>query len=45
MGTLTVDNVRVATTFAEVVPVPEPSAILLGSIGGLLGVLKLRRKR
>jgi hypothetical protein len=44
MGTLTVDNVRVATTFAEVLPVPEPSTILLGTIGGLLGFLKLRRK-
>jgi hypothetical protein len=44
MGTLTVDNVLVATTFAEVVPVPEPSSILLASLGGLLGLYRLRRK-
>jgi hypothetical protein len=42
MGTLTADNVLVATTFAEVVP--EPSSILLASLGGLLGLFRLRRK-
>jgi hypothetical protein len=44
MGTLTVDNVLVATSFAEVVSVPEPSSILLASLGGLLGLFRLRRK-
>jgi hypothetical protein len=45
MGTLTADNVLVATSFAEVVSVPEPSSILLASLGGLLGLFALRRKR
>jgi hypothetical protein len=42
MGTLTADNVLVATSFAEVVP--EPSSIMLVSLGGLLGLFRLRRK-
>lgn len=44
MGTLTVDNVLVGTSFADVVPVPEPSSIMLVSLGGLLGLFRLRRK-
>ena len=43
MGTLTVDNVRVATSFAEVVP--EPSSLIVFGLGGLLGLFALRRKR
>jgi hypothetical protein len=38
-----VDEIRVATTFAEAVGVPEPSVALLGALGGLL-MLRRRRK-
>lgn len=45
MGTLTVDNVRVATTFGEVVAVvPEPTSAMLLSFGALVGLFRLRRK-
>ena len=45
MGVLTVDNVRVATTFNEVITaVPEPSSCALAILGGM-AMLRLRRKR
>lgn len=45
MGTLTVDNVRVATTFGEVIAVvPEPTSAMLLSLGALVGLFRLRRK-
>ena len=37
------DEIRVATTFAEATGIPEPSAALLGALGGLV-VLRRRRK-
>ena len=42
MGTLTADNVRVATSFVEVVP--EPSILALAGLGGLLLIQKFRRR-
>ena len=43
---LTLDNLVVATAFSDVViVVPEPSAIVLASFGGLLLINYLRRKR
>ena len=42
MGTLTVDNVRVATSFIEVIP--EPSVVALAGLGGLLFLQQLRRR-
>ncbi|MDG2125815.1 MAG: PEP-CTERM sorting domain-containing protein [Verrucomicrobiales bacterium] len=38
-----VDEIRVATTFAEAVGIPEPSTALLAALGGLL-VLRRRKK-
>jgi hypothetical protein len=43
MGTLTVDNIIVADTFLEVVP--EPSVVSLMALGGLLGLVALRRRK
>jgi hypothetical protein len=42
---LTVDNLVVATSFSDVVTVPEPSTIALAGLGGLAGLAALRRKR
>jgi hypothetical protein len=41
----TIDNLVVGTTFNDVVPVPEPSTVALGLVGGLAGLVALRRKR
>jgi len=41
LGTITYDEIRFGATFADVSPVPEPSAALLGA----LGVLALLRRR
>lgn len=38
----TIDDIRVGTTWESVSPIPEPSAALLGAIGGLM---LLRRRR
>ncbi|MGA2240871.1 MAG: PEP-CTERM sorting domain-containing protein [Verrucomicrobiota bacterium] len=39
------DNLTVATLFSDAAPVPEPSALALGLVGGLAGLVALRRKR
>jgi len=39
-----VDELRIATTFGEVAPVPEPAAVALSALGGF-ALLALRRKR
>jgi hypothetical protein len=44
-ATLTVDNLVVATAFSDVVAVPEPSTVVLAGLGGLVGLVALRRKR
>ena len=44
MGTLTVDDVLVGTTFADVVPVPEPTGLLSLGLLGLAGARLLRRR-
>jgi hypothetical protein len=44
-ATLTVDNLVVATAFSDVVPVPEPSTLVLAGLGGLACLGALRRKR
>lgn len=41
-GVHTYDEIRFGASFADVSPIPEPSAALLGSLGGLL---LLRRRR
>jgi len=41
----TIDNLVVGTSFNDVVPVPEPSTLALGLVGGLAGLVALRRKR
>jgi hypothetical protein len=43
--TLTVDNLVVATSFSDVVTVPEPSTLALAGLGGLACLGALRRKR
>lgn len=43
--TLTVDNLVVATSFSDVVTVPEPSTLVLAGLGGLAFLGALRRKR
>lgn len=40
-----IDNLIVGTTFNDVVPVPEPSTLALGLVGGFAGLVALRRKR
>jgi hypothetical protein len=42
-----IDHVYIADTFAEaaMVPVPEPSSILLAGFGGAIGLLVLRRRK
>lgn len=42
---LTLDNLVVATSFSDVVPVPEPSTLVLAGLGGLACLGALRRKR
>ena len=42
---LDLDNLNVATDFTSAYTVPEPSTIVLTVLGGLLGLLALRRKR
>lgn len=37
-----IDEIRIGTTFGDVAPIPEPSAALLGALGGLI---LLRRRR
>lgn len=44
-ATLTVDNLVVATSFSDVVTVPEPSTLVLAGLGGLACLCALRRKR
>jgi PEP-CTERM motif len=47
-NTEVIDNLVVATTFQEAltgVSVPEPSTLALGLLGGLAGLVALRRKR
>lgn len=41
---LSVDNLVVSTTFAEAAPIPEPSALALLALGGLVCFGALRRK-
>lgn len=43
----TIDNLKVGTTFADVVPgaVPEPSTLAIASLGGLSCLLLFRKKR
>jgi hypothetical protein len=43
-GTETVDNILIGTTFADVVPVPEPSTMMLVG-AGLTGMFFIRRRR
>lgn len=43
-GNLVFDEVRFGTTFADVVPVPEPSTVALFGLGAL-GLAALRRRR
>jgi hypothetical protein len=39
-----IDEIRVGTTFADVTPIPEPSAMAL-LLGGLVAILTLRKRR
>jgi hypothetical protein len=41
----TIDNLIVGTTFADVVPTPEPTTLALAAVGGLAGLAAIRRKR
>ncbi len=40
-----IDELRIGTTFADVVPVPEPSLIGLCVIAGVSGIIWHSRKR
>lgn len=42
-GAYSIDELRIGETFADVTPVPEPSALGFGALGGL--ILVLRRSR
>ncbi len=42
--TETIDNLVVSSTFSDVSAVPEPSTLALGFVGGLAGLVALRRK-
>jgi trimeric autotransporter adhesin len=42
--TLTADNLVVGTTFADVTTVPEPSAVALGILGALAGLVAWKRR-
>jgi len=43
--TLTVDNLVVSQSFADVITVPEPSSLALAAVGGIAFLVSFRRKR